>query len=93
MFAKYMNESTAMETLLVVGVGVVLGAILAALAGSHLVSSLDGTLPFVPETLNLSLDRQGALKALGLLVGTSVLSALPQWWTLQKSSPVDLRRS
>ncbi|MEC7241289.1 MAG: ABC transporter permease [Myxococcota bacterium] len=89
----FLVVSTAMETLLVVGVGVVLGAILAALAGSHLVSSLDGTLPFVPETLNLGLDRQGALKALGLLVGTSVLSALPQWWTLQKSSPVDLRRS
>ena len=85
--------SSAVETLVVVGSGVFLGAVLASLAGTHLVGSFDGALPFVPDSLNLGLDRSGSLKAVGLLVGTSVLSAVPQWWTLRKSSPVDLRRS
>lgn len=85
--------SSAVETALVVGAGVVLGAALAAAAGMHLLGAFEGALPFVPDSLELGLNRSDAWIALAVLMATSVFSALPQWWALRRSSPSDLRRS
>ena len=90
--SAFLLLSSATETAAVVGTGLLLGAVASEVAGVHFVSAFDGALPYVPEALDLGLDGLGAWTALGVLLGTSGLSAVPQWWSLRGSSPADLRR-
>ena len=91
--SSFLLLSSAVETAVVVGAGMILGASLAAVFGADFVGSFEGALPYVPETLQLGLDGSGVWSALAVLVASSVLSSLPQWWTLQGNSKPDLRGS